>query len=124
MKDRDNHTHRTGISLVLQPRPQARELGVDALIRYIRILAKTTENIGASLDYNETLVKPDGIQACLVIEYERTRAPGRNRDRSYRCFRDEAQAGAYLEGKLNLICSVADAMGVDIVQWGTYHETL
>jgi hypothetical protein len=124
MKDRDNHTHRTGVSLVLQPRPRTQELGVDALIRYIRILAKTTENIGACLDYNELTLTATGVDAYLVVEYERTRAPGRNRDRSYRCFRDDAQASAYLEGKLNLICSVADAMGVDIVQWGTYHETL
>lgn len=123
MKDRDNHTHRTGYSLVLQPRD--RSLGVDALIRNIRILAKTTANFGAWLDYSEALPDPDRVDACLVIEYDRTRKPGRNRDASYRCFRDEALAERYLAGKLNLICSVADAMGLDVLRVGNpYTETL
>jgi len=121
MKDRDNHNQRTGASLVLQARDAS--LGYDAMIRNLRILARTAENFGVILDYNEGTVTATGVDACLVVEYERARARGR-RDASYQCFRDQTQAGSFLESKLDLLASVADAMGVDLVQWGTYHETL
>jgi hypothetical protein len=122
MKDRDNHTHRTGASLVLQPREAG--LGFDALIRNLRILAGASEQLGAWLDYNETLIKHPRVDACLVLEHERTKRPGLRRDKSYRYFRDDEHAERVLAGKVQQIAGYADHLGFDVQVLCHYHETL
>jgi hypothetical protein len=122
MKDRDNHTHRTGATLVLKPREAG--LGFDNMIRNLRVLIGKAEQLGGWLDFNETLIFDMTVEACLVFEHERTRRPGLNRDKSYRYFRDDAHAEKVLAGKVQQIAGYADHLGFDVTVGATYHETL
>lgn len=122
MKDYDDHTHRSGISLRITPQPH---VSFGKLDERMEILQRFTEGLGADLDYNPDLMTSHaGPNVCLVAEYERTRNPGRDRDESYLCFRDDAQAGRYLAGKLILIRHLAEALELDVRSHGFYHETL
>lgn len=122
MKSYDNHTHRSGISLRIMLKPH---VNCDKLDARMEILQRFTENLGADLDYNPDLMTNHaGANVCLVAEHERTRNPGRDRDETYRCFRDEAQAERYLAGKLILIRHLAEALELDVQSHGFYHETL
>jgi hypothetical protein len=122
MKDYDDHTHRTGASLVLKPREAG--LGFDSLVRNLRILEEASIKLGAWLDYNETMIKDMRVDACLVLEYERTKRPGLRRDKSYRYFRDDEHAEKVLAGKVQQIAGYADHLGFDVIVGATYHEEL
>jgi hypothetical protein len=123
MKDYSNHTHRAGISLKILLKPHVS--GYSKLADAMELLQRFTENLGADLDYNPTLMSiHTGADTCLVVEHERTRNPGRDRDETYRCFRDDAQAERYLAGKLTLIRHLAEALELDVQSYGPYHETL
>jgi hypothetical protein len=122
MKTHDDHTHRTGATLVLKPREAG--LGFDSLIRNLRIVAGATEKLGAWLDYNETLIKDSVVEACLVLEHERTTRPGLRRDKSYRYLRDDEHAERVLANKVKQIAGYADHLGFDVIVGATYHETL
>lgn len=122
MKDYDDHTHRSGISLRIAPQPH---VSFGKLDGRMEILQRFTENVGAYLDYDPDMMTAHaGANVCLVAEHERTRNPGRDRDESYRCFRDEAQAERYLAGKLIQIRHLAKALELDVQSHGFYHETL
>lgn len=122
MKDRDDHTHRSGISLRIALKPH---VSFGKLDERMEILERFAENIGTWLDYDlELMTSHAGPNVCLVAEHERTRAPGRNRDSSYRCFRDDAQAERFLAGKLILIRHLAEALEFDVKSHGAYHEEL
>jgi hypothetical protein len=122
MKDRDNHNHRSGISLKILLKPHVS--GYSKLADAMELLQRFTEGLGAELDYNPKLMDiHTGANACLVAEHERTRkAPG-VRDASYLCFRDDAHAERYLAGKLVLIRHLAEALQLDVQSYGPYHET-
>ncbi len=123
MKDRDNHNYRSGISLKIVLKPHVG--GYSKLADGMELLQRFTENLGADLDYNPDLMTiHTGADTCLVVEHERTSNPGRDRDPSYRCFRDYAQAERYLAGKLILIRHLAEALELDVQSHGFYHETL
>jgi hypothetical protein len=122
MKDYDDHTHRSGISLKILLKPHVNR---DKLDSSMEILERFADNIGAWLDYDlELMTGHDEPNVCLVVEHERTRNPGRDRDETYRCFRDDAQAERYLAGKLILIRHLAEALELDVQSHGFYHETL
>lgn len=122
MKDRNDHNHRSGISLRIAPQPH---VSFGKLDERMEILQRFTEGLGADLDYNPDLMTNHaGANVCLVAEHERTRKPGRVRDASYLCFRDDAQAERFLAGKLILIRHLAEALELDVQSHGFYHETL
>lgn len=123
MKDRDDHTHRSGISLRIALKPHVG--GYSKLADGMELLQRFTEGLGADLDYNPDLMTIHaGANVCLTAEHERTRKPGRVRDASYLCFRDDAQAERYLAGKLILIRHLAEALELDVQSHGFYHEEL
>ena len=125
MKDYDDHTHRSGISLRIELGKPTEYRNSLLLEERLEILGRFADSIGTWLDYNlELMTGHDEPNVCLVAEYERTRNPGRDRDESYLCFRDDAQAGRYLAGKLILIRHLAEALELDMEVRGTYHETL
>jgi hypothetical protein len=125
MKSYDNHNYRSGISLRIELGKPTEYRNSLLLCERLEILERFADSIGASLDYNLALMNGrDGPNVCLVAEHERTRTPGRHRDPSYRCFRDNAQAVSYLAGKLILIRHLAEALELDVESHGFYHETL
>jgi hypothetical protein len=122
MKSYDNHNYRSGISLKISLKPHVNR---DKLDSSLEILGRFADNIGAWLDYDLELMTGHGEpNVCLVAEHERTSKPGRDRDPSYLCFRDYAQAERYLAGKLILIRHLAEALELDVESHGFYHETL
>jgi len=125
MKDYDDHTHRSGISLRIELGKPTEHRNSLLLYERLEILGRFAESIGTWLDYNlELMTGHDEPNVCLVAEHERTRNPGRDCEEGYLCFRNEAQAELYLAGKLAMILHLAKALELDVKSHGPYHETL
>lgn len=123
MKDYNDHTHRSGISLRIALKPHVG--GYSKLADSMEILQSFAENIGVDLDYNPDLMTIHaGANVCLVLEYELTRSRPGTRDASYRSFARWASADRVLADKLVLIRHLAEALELDVQSYGFYHETL
>lgn len=122
MKDYDNHTHRAGLPVTITA-PGLTDL---ELLQRADTLQDCAEHMGTWVDFNPEIgISPAGLETAISMEYEATKRPGLNLDKSYRYARNEAHATRVLLAKIEDIKAIAGKLGLVINQAGpVYIEQL
>lgn len=122
MKDYDDHTHRAGLPVTIT----APGLTDTELLQRADTLQDCGEHLDLWVDFNPQIgISPAGLETAISMEYEATRRPGLELDKSYRYARNQAHATRVLLEKIENLKAIAGKLGLVINQAGpVYIEQL